>query len=40
LNDAAELRGLIQQQLLEILQATERPPVHVSEPRRWWSWSG
>src|SRR5258705_3824644 len=32
LGDAAELRGLIQEHLLEILQATERPPVHVSEP--------
>src|SRR6266849_4030037 len=30
--NAAELRGLIQEHLLEILQATERPPVHVSEP--------
>jgi fused signal recognition particle receptor len=30
--DAAELRGLIQEHLLEILQATERPPAHVSEP--------
>src|SRR5258706_12982361 len=29
LDDAAELRGLIQEHLLEILQATERPPVHV-----------
>jgi fused signal recognition particle receptor len=32
LNDAAELRGLIQRHLLEILQATERPPAHVAEP--------
>jgi fused signal recognition particle receptor len=32
LNDATELRGLIQRHLLEILQATERPPVHVVEP--------
>jgi len=30
--DAAELRGLIRQHLLEILQATERPLVHVSAP--------
>src|SRR6266850_7302332 len=30
--NAAELRGLIQEHLLEILQATERAPVHVSEP--------
>src|SRR5579863_7498237 len=30
--DAAELRGLIRQHLLEILQSTERPPAHVSEP--------
>ena len=30
--DAAELRGLIQEHLLEILQATERPPARVSEP--------
>ena len=30
--DAAELRGLIQEHMLEILQATERPLVHVSEP--------
>src|SRR6266852_6192775 len=30
--DAAELRGLIREHLLEILQATERPPAHVSEP--------
>src|SRR5229473_4848030 len=32
LGDAAELRGLIQEHLLEILQATERPCAHVSEP--------
>src|SRR5438132_398034 len=30
--DAAELRGLIQEHLLEILQATERAPVRVDEP--------
>src|SRR5918911_987553 len=30
--DAAELRGLIREHLLEILQSTERPPVHVTEP--------
>jgi len=30
--DAAELRGLIRQHLLEILQATELPLVHVSAP--------
>lgn len=30
--DAAELRGLIREHLLEILQATDCPPVHVSEP--------
>src|SRR5712692_10465502 len=30
--DAQELRGLIRQQLLEILQATERPLPHVAEP--------
>lgn len=30
--DAAELRGLIQQHLLEILQSTERPIPHVDEP--------
>jgi fused signal recognition particle receptor len=30
--DAAELRGLIQEHMLEILQATERPLAHVSEP--------
>src|SRR3989442_3904827 len=32
LGNAAELRGLIQEHLLEILQATERPAVHVNEP--------
>src|SRR5262249_2636968 len=32
LGDAAEIRGLIEQHLLEILQSTERPPAHVSEP--------
>jgi fused signal recognition particle receptor len=32
LNDAAELRGLIERHLVEILQATERPLVHVVEP--------
>jgi fused signal recognition particle receptor len=30
--DASELRGLIRQHLLEILQATERPLPHVDEP--------
>jgi fused signal recognition particle receptor len=30
--DAAELRGLIRQHLLEILQSTERPVAHVDEP--------
>src|SRR5215468_9706223 len=30
--DAAELRGLIQEHLLEILHATERAPVYVAEP--------
>src|SRR5207249_3241508 len=30
--DAAELRGLIQEHLLEILQATERAPVRVDDP--------
>ncbi len=30
--DAAELRGLIRQHLLEALQATERPPAHVEAP--------
>src|SRR5713226_9249434 len=30
--DATELRGLIQQHLLEILQATERPLAHVDQP--------
>ena len=30
--DAAELRGLIGQHLLEILQSTERPVAHVDEP--------
>jgi fused signal recognition particle receptor len=32
LNDAAELRGLIREQLLEILQAVARPMPYVSEP--------
>ncbi len=32
LNDAAELRGLIREHLLEILQASERAPARVSEP--------
>jgi len=32
LNDAAELKGLIREHLLEILQASERVPVHVAEP--------
>src|SRR5690242_9847981 len=30
--DAAELRGLIREHLLEILQASERPMPHVAEP--------
>ena len=30
--DAAELRNLIREHLLEILQASDTPPVHVSEP--------
>jgi len=32
LNDAAELRGLIREQLLEILAASERAPARVTEP--------
>jgi len=32
LNDAAELRGLIRTQLLEILEASERAPARVAEP--------
>jgi len=32
LNDAAGLRGLIREQLLEILQASERVPARVAEP--------
>ncbi len=32
LNDAAQLEGLISEQLLEILQASERAPARVSEP--------
>jgi fused signal recognition particle receptor len=32
LNDAAELRGLISEHLLEILEAGDRPPAHVAEP--------
>jgi len=32
LNDAAELRGLIREHLLEILEASERAPVRVSAP--------
>jgi fused signal recognition particle receptor len=32
LNDAAELRGLIREQLLEILAASERAPARVMEP--------
>ena len=32
LNDAGELRGLIREHLLEILQASERAPARVSEP--------
>jgi fused signal recognition particle receptor len=30
--DASELRGLISQHLLEVLQATERPLAHVGQP--------
>jgi fused signal recognition particle receptor len=32
LSDAAELKGLIREHLLEILQASERAPAHVAEP--------
>ncbi len=32
LNDATELKGLIREQLLEILSASERAPARVSEP--------
>ena len=32
LSDAAELKGLIRQHLLEILEASERAPAHVAEP--------
>jgi fused signal recognition particle receptor len=32
LSDAAELRGLIREHLLEILEASERAPAHVTEP--------
>lgn len=32
LNDAAELKGLIREHLLEILEASERAPARVSEP--------
>ena len=32
LNDAAELRGLIREHLLEILEASERTPARVTEP--------
>ena len=32
LNDTAELKGLIRGQLLEILEASERAPVRVSQP--------
>jgi fused signal recognition particle receptor len=32
LNDAGELKGLIRENLLEILQASERPRAHVTEP--------
>jgi fused signal recognition particle receptor len=32
LSDAAELRGLIREQLLEILEASERAPARVAEP--------
>ena len=31
-NDATELKGLIREQLLEVLQATERPMAHVDQP--------
>ncbi len=31
-NDAQELRGLIRQHLLDVLQAAERPAAHVDEP--------
>src|SRR5438876_630842 len=31
-DDASELRGLISQHLLEVLQATERPLAHVDQP--------
>src|ERR1051325_5115081 len=31
-NDAAELKGLIREHLLEILEASERAPARVSEP--------
>jgi len=32
LNDAAEVKGLIREHLLEILAASERAPAHVTEP--------
>src|SRR5262252_3350836 len=32
LNDAGELRGLIREHLLEILEASERAPARVAEP--------
>src|SRR5262252_2753614 len=32
LNDAAELKGLIREQLLEILSSSERAPARVAEP--------
>jgi fused signal recognition particle receptor len=32
LSDAAEVKGLIRQHLLEILEASDRAPAHVSEP--------
>src|SRR6266536_3758496 len=32
LNDAAELKGLIREHLLEILEASERAPARVAEP--------
>src|SRR5215472_403037 len=32
LDDAAELKGLIREQLLEILEASARAPAHVDEP--------
>ena len=34
LNDAAKLKGLIAEHLLEILQAGDRAPAHVAEPAK------